>query len=218
MVDTVLFDLWNTLIYCPTKDRLTEVIKLLGLEGKVDYKRLIEDAEKTMFLDAKFNDRKFFKWVCEKYMVSCDGKKLDAAVRIWKSRLDGAKLFPESVEVIERLGKVYKLGLVSNIEASGVEYMRRRHDMLLKHFDVVIMSCNVGLAKPDERIFKLAMEKLKSKPDETVMVGDYPRVDIESALNAGLHAVLIDRGGVHACRHMKVKSLNDLDEVIKRIK
>jgi len=214
MIKAVCFDLWNTLIYCPTKDRLNEIISLLGLEGRTDYRRIIEDAEKTMFKDSSVNDRKFFEWLCAEHNVKKGVEDIDSAVRIWESRLNGVKLFPEAMEVIGKLGEKHKLALVSNIEGSGVKYMREKQGELLKHFDEVIMSCEVGLAKPDERIFKLACRKLKTKPPETMMVGDYPRIDYDGALKAGLKAVLVDRNGIYGEGFKKIKSLRDLEELI----
>lgn len=55
--------------------------------------------------------------------------------------------------------------------------------------DVILYSHEVGLAKPDPRIFALACDRLELPPDRLVLVDDVP-VNVEAARAAGLHAVL----------------------------
>lgn len=45
-------------------------------------------------------------------------------------------------------------------------------------FNVVIVSTDVGYDKPDERIFRIALERLSVKSDEVVMVGNRISTDI----------------------------------------
>jgi HAD superfamily hydrolase (TIGR01509 family) len=52
----------------------------------------------------------------------------------------------------------------------------------------VIISAEVGLAKPDPRIYQLALERLGVDPPEAVFVDDFLR-NVEAARAAGLHAV-----------------------------
>ena len=72
------------------------------------------------------------------------------------------------------------------------------HDVLERfdlthHFDFVIVSAEVGLAKPDPRIFDLVAEKASRPRERLLYVGDHIGDDIEGARGAGLDAVLIDR-------------------------
>lgn len=47
----------------------------------------------------------------------------------------------------------------------------------------------VGLRKPDPRIFQLALERLNSRPEKSLFVGDNPEADIAGARRAGLRTV-----------------------------
>ncbi|MBX5321423.1 MAG: HAD family hydrolase [Candidatus Bathyarchaeota archaeon] len=60
---------------------------------------------------------------------------------------------------------------------------------IAKHFDVMMFSDEVGIRKPDSRIFLLAAEKLKVEPCKVVHVGDNLRTDVWGAKNAGFKAV-----------------------------
>jgi putative hydrolase of the HAD superfamily len=63
---------------------------------------------------------------------------------------------------------------------------------LAHFFDPIIVSSEVGSAKPDPAIFHLAARALELPPDSILHVGDDPSLDL-AASRAGFHAVLIDR-------------------------
>jgi putative hydrolase of the HAD superfamily len=61
--------------------------------------------------------------------------------------------------------------------------------------DAVVVSAEVGAAKPDPRIFEVALERLRRGPEEALMVGDSLETDITGARAAGIRAVLLNRPG-----------------------
>jgi len=62
------------------------------------------------------------------------------------------------------------------------------------YLDFVLDSSEVGVEKPDVRIFRLALERAGLGPEEAVYVGDLYSVDVLGARGAGLAAVLLDPG------------------------
>ncbi len=58
-------------------------------------------------------------------------------------------------------------------------------------FDTVILSCSVGLRKPDPAIYRLACQRLGVAPGECLYVGDGDDRELEGAADAGLRPVLI---------------------------
>ena len=65
---------------------------------------------------------------------------------------------------------------------------------LLKHIDLVIASAEEGVAKPDLRIFQIALDRANCKPEEAVMVGDRIDNDIIPANKIGMTTVWIKHG------------------------
>lgn len=61
-------------------------------------------------------------------------------------------------------------------------------------FDLVISSAEVGLRKPDPRIFVLACERLGVEPRHAVHVGDHHYADVLGARAVGITPVLVVRG------------------------
>jgi putative hydrolase of the HAD superfamily len=79
-------------------------------------------------------------------------------------------------------------------------------------FDTVTISSLAQAAKPAPKIFRLALDKHAVDPGEALHVGDSLRDDVEGAVKAGLHAVLLDRQGNQ--RGVGVRAIKSLDELI----
>lgn len=82
----------------------------------------------------------------------------------------------------------YQCGLLSNAWGSLRQYLEDNHADLLSCFDVVIISAEAGMRKPDERIFQLVLNQLNISPAEAVFIDDL-EVNISAARAVGLHAV-----------------------------
>ena len=110
--------------------------------------------------------------------------------------LGSVKLFPEVQQVLQALKERYKLALITNVPPTITsEYV---HAGLIelgihRYFEVVIVSSAVGINKPNERIFTLALQQLHVKPDEAVMIGNTISTDIFGGNRVGLTTILIQR-------------------------
>ena len=83
------------------------------------------------------------------------------------------------------------MGLVSNISLRP-DLMRADLERmgLAKYLDAMVFSSEVGLRKPDPRIFQEALDRLGIEPQETVFVGDRLYDDVSGAQAVGMRAVL----------------------------
>jgi putative hydrolase of the HAD superfamily len=83
------------------------------------------------------------------------------------------------------------VGLICNVGLTPGFGLRRflEDQGVAGYFDVMIFSDEVGVRKPDPRIFHLVAEKFNLKPYEVVHVGDNLRVDVWGAKNVGFGAV-----------------------------
>lgn len=81
--------------------------------------------------------------------------------------------------------------------------------------DTIVSSAEVGLRKPDPRIFELALERVGVEPARAAHVGDHMYADVLGAEAVGMLPILIDRhGGAHPGREPFIRTLDDLDEVL----
>lgn len=98
-------------------------------------------------------------------------------------------------DVVPALEALKAMGMPMAVLSNFPTYL---HDVLerfdLTHFfDFVVVSAEVGMAKPDPRIFDLVAQKAKRPRHRLLYVGDHIGDDIEGARGAGMDAVLIDR-------------------------
>ena len=105
-------------------------------------------------------------------------------------------LFDDAVPALQALRDLgLGLGVLSNFGPHLREVLQGLG--LLPFFDFVVVSAEVGLAKPDPRIFELVVNKAEVPRQRILYVGDHVGDDVEGARGAGLGAVLIDRGDRH---------------------
>jgi HAD superfamily hydrolase (TIGR01549 family) len=108
--------------------------------------------------------------------------------------LAAIELFSDSLPtLIEARKRGLSLGLLSNLAAP---YKQPVFDLgLAPQFDALVFSCDVGLAKPDSKIYEHVARTLGLEPAEMLMIGDTRSDDVIGAQRAGLHALHIDRSG-----------------------
>lgn len=128
-----------------------------------------------------------------KYNQSGYNKALEAyglKMAPWNS--DDEYVYPESEEVLRELSERYHVGIIANQNLGSEERLEKLG--LLRYIDLVIASAEEGVAKPDLRIFQIALERANCKPEEAVMVGDRLDNDIIPANKIGITTVWIKQG------------------------
>ncbi|MFX1297019.1 MAG: TIGR02253 family HAD-type hydrolase [Promethearchaeota archaeon] len=88
----------------------------------------------------------------------------------------------------------------------------------------IIITEEVGIRKPNPKLFELALQRLNVKPDETIYIGDNYKRDIVPCMKLGILSVLVHRGGKHNHAYFKQDQnppdydLSDLTNLISIIK
>ena len=119
----------------------------------------------------------------EHELDASDAAKL--AARFWREFCRATALNPGAEAVLQRLALDYRLGMISN-GYSDSQRGRLRAAGLIEVFDPLLISEEVGVAKPDARIFELALTRLGMPPAAVLYVGDSISHDREGCLRAGI--------------------------------
>jgi putative hydrolase of the HAD superfamily len=127
-------------------------------------------------------------------MGKLDDKILAAGINGYvKGKIANTKPVEGAVATIKRLKRSgLKVGVVT--DAPRLKAWKRLNIMGMDNlFDVVVAYEDTGRKKPDKAPFEAALKKLKVKPEEAVMVGDWYERDVEGAKKLGMKAVLIGK-------------------------
>ena len=116
----------------------------------------------------------------------------DYGVNVPAWRHDLEVLYPDSKEVLQRLSQKYKIGIIAN-QDFGTE-QRLTDFNVHQYINLVIASAEEGVAKPDLRIFQIALDRADCKPEEAIMVGDRIDNDIIPANKIGMTTMWIKQG------------------------
>lgn len=103
---------------------------------------------------------------------------------------DFFELLPDAERMVRYLASRYPLTIVSNgfIE---VQYDKIRRSGLEDCFQHIVLSEEVGVQKPNPKIYEVALQKGHWRPEEVLMIGDSWTSDIQGAINAGIDQLWI---------------------------
>jgi len=125
-----------------------------------------------------------------------DDSVVERAVRTYEqAEWQGYRLFPDVPDVLDHLAKEeMPLALITN-GASDTQRNKLRVLDIEHFFEVIVISGEVALAKPNAAIFGVALERLSVSPGCVWHVGDSLSTDVAGANAAGLKAVWLNRDG-----------------------
>jgi putative hydrolase of the HAD superfamily len=131
------------------------------------------------------------------------------------------EVFDDASDVLNRLGESHTLALVTN-GAACLQREKLDASGLSDHFETVVVSADLGAAKPDPSVFEEALSRLGTEAEHAVMVGDSISKDVDGALAAGIGAVWVNRGGQPAPdgrEHLvEISTLRDLPAALARLR
>ena len=203
----VFFDLDATLVYFNPDvllQKMALVCEAMAVSHGVDATALLA-VHRRLVLDlwsraevGTVSGRQVSRDIWREALSACgcdvEGAELVAADMYWDTRHGVIGLYDDSIPTLEALRGRYQLAVITNgpwdmqidkLEVHGCE----------GHFDLFVASGELGLLKPDPRIFQHACDKLGVAPEEAWHIGDSLTTDVAGAKAAGLTAVWLNRDG-----------------------
>ena len=121
-------------------------------------------------------------------------------------------LVPGAIELLEYLRPKYRMYILSN----GFKELQSRKMQTAgidKYFDAVILSEDIGVNKPDRRLYEHALSTTSSKPGESLMIGDMFDTDIAGAAGVGMEQIFFNRKGIDTLPFQPTYTVNTLLEI-----
>lgn len=197
----VCFDLGNTLIeFGPRQiamqyERLTS--KLTGMFGNCDEVKLKEIRDRQIVAPYQDHFRENdFDGCCREliegiYPVTATEEQVaELAEERYVSFVDIIELADNILPLLSELGERYRLALLSNFPCGRSIRDGIGRLGMTEHFEVIVVSGEVGWVKPDRRPYDLLLKELSEDPADCVYVGDNWLADVQGSKGMGMKSIL----------------------------
>ena len=187
-IQWIFFDLGSTLIdEEPQMERLVEDIREAFLRFDLDYapEQIRSTMVRAMMDYSPMLRTTIFSLARSEEQLEEVGSRLhrDPALE---------RLYPGVLAALETLSRHYRLGVIANLRGDGQEKLSRLG--LTGLFSACLFSGEQGVAKPEEELFRRAVEQAGCPPAQVLMVGDRLDQDIYPANRVGMKTVRILQG------------------------
>ena len=182
-IESVIFDWGGVLIDDPAPGLMQYCAQALAV-SKEDYIRA-NNKFAADFQKGLIGEDTFWERICGEL-----GVPRPKVRSLWSDAFKAAYVPREDMfSMAARLRKNgYKTALLSNTEASAMQYF---HQLQYDMFDVLVFSCAEGTRKPEKKIYELTVQRLGSRPGQSVFIDDKPEY-INGAKEAGLNTILFE--------------------------
>lgn len=186
-IRAVYFDLGGVILRTEDQAPRSELAQSLGLDYRGIEKVVFESESSRRASVGAISEAEHWRNIIrELNLPESEIERLEAAF------FGGDRLDHTLLDFLRSLRPKIKVGLISNAHSGLRAWIisQKFEDV----FDEMTISAEVGLAKPDARIYRHALEKLAVRPEEAIFVDDMP-ANIEAAQALGMHGFVFEKSG-----------------------
>ena len=189
MIKLIAFDLWNTLAYrdVPEKRTVTMQNALHLTMPHDEFVKFYELSLQTRRRESKFDAYEFF---CKALWLSVTEERVQMLISIAEHAEKRAKAYPHTISMLEQLkNSGYKLWIISNNWNFALEWVKH-NTQILDYIDYPLFSFEIGIVKPDLRIYEKMIEISWYKPKEIIMIWDKEWDDVLPPRELWINSIL----------------------------
>ncbi|WP_353569986.1 HAD family hydrolase [Candidatus Albibeggiatoa sp. nov. BB20] len=147
--------------------------------------------------------------------VGYDESVIGPALEVFDNARHKVKPYYDVIPTLERLHKNYTLCALTNGTADV-----KRINTLSRFFTISLRAGDVGHAKPHPALFETVCQQCEVEPNQVLHIGDCANADVLGALQAGMHAIWINRKkqpwDAEHQPHAIIHSLEELEAVLQQ--
>ncbi len=136
------------------------------------------------YFSGEISEKNFWQQHLKDLKIKKDWKNLR------KILLDSFKPQKEMPELINKLRKNYRIGLLSDQTKEWWPYLDKKYE-ISKNFDFTVISYKIGFNKPQPEIYKIALKKSKCKSEECLFIDDLEH-NLEPAKKLGMKTLFFE--------------------------
>jgi len=231
MVSAVLFDLDDTLVdhrhanraaISGVRERFAELRRVALEDLLAESARLLDELHRAVALGrVDVNEARIERYRRLFAFAGANG----SAQPVLAARLHRAlyrrnrRRVAGALELIEALSPRARIAVVTN-NTQAEQREKLATFGFAPHITSLVTSEEVGVSKPDPRIFRAALARVDCTPENAVMIGDSLVHDVDGALAAGITPFWLDRDGAAVAPDGKLRVLTSLEpttEVARRV-
>ncbi len=178
----VIFDLGNVLLYYDAQRAAKRFAKEAGVPIEKVWRHFFISRVEKAYTRGEITTREFYLHAKQAF-----NSKIDFATfsELWNDIFwENRKIQP----LLKNLSRRYPLYLISNTNALHFNHVRQKFPAVFRHFKKTFPSHVVGRRKPDPRIYRSVLKKIKLRPEEAVFIDDTPPF-VEGARRVGMKAI-----------------------------
>ena len=199
MIRTLLFDLGNVLVNFSYERMCRQIGALAGLDGAQVHAALFDNSLMLPLDRGEIDGAEFQRRLEQRLGAKFEREALEQAAS------DIFTLNAPMRPVLDQLRhRGYRLVLLSNTCPAHVESIRRQWDVLAP-FHSLVLSYQVGAAKPEEAIYQRALEEIHCDPDECFYTDDVPAY-VSAGRRIGLQAEVFT-DSANFTRHLRERGV-----------
>jgi putative hydrolase of the HAD superfamily len=183
LIKSIIFDLGGVLVRTHDQSGRRKWEERLGLAERACETVVFDSVVSRLAEEGRATTADVWRNVAEEL-----GLDPETLVEFQRDFWRGDVLDPELVALLERLRPRYKLALLSNAWDSLRPVLAGQLAPLDQAFDLIMISAEEGIRKPDPRLFRRLLARLEVAPEEAVFIDDMP-ANVAGARAVGLHAI-----------------------------
>jgi FMN phosphatase YigB (HAD superfamily) len=181
-IRAIIWDLGGVILRTENRLPRTQLAERLGMTYD-DLDRLVFESQSSkLAIIGSIEEARHWESICKALHLP-----FEEIPALREGFFGGDRIDSNLLEAINSLRTRYRIGLLSNAWSEIRKYIENDWD-IANVFDDMIISAEVGLAKPDRRIYQLAVDRLGVLPEQAVFIDDVLG-NVEGARLAGLASI-----------------------------
>ena len=166
-IQAIIFDIGGVLVRTVDRAPRQALAEELGMSAR-DLEELVFGGESGRRAQlGQISEAEQWTYACQQV-----GWPVERLVEFYQRFFASDRLDSQLLDYIRGLRPAYKTGIISN-GMSGTRSMLEGPWGMAPLFDVVVISGEAGIMKPDPRIYLLALQRLEVQPEQAVFIDDF---------------------------------------------